>query len=81
MKNRFIKWFLPVLWEGALLCIVLTGCGNYLRGQEIRNELEERIAYANAPSYNIKIDYPLNTGLIRSPAGGEISNRYFFSCL
>ncbi|MBR5401194.1 MAG: fibronectin type III domain-containing protein [Treponema sp.] len=75
MKNRFLKWFLPVLWEGALLCIVLTGCGNYLRGQEIRNELEERIAYANAPSYNIKIDYPLNTGLIRSPAGGEISKK------
>ena len=43
------KWIFGVL-GGALLCIVLASCENFIRGAETKRQLEDAIAYANAKS-------------------------------
>ncbi|MBR5401196.1 MAG: fibronectin type III domain-containing protein [Treponema sp.] len=60
---------------GALLLILLTGCENFLKGPQIKNELEERIAYANAKSYLIVVQADKGSGDIRKPIGGEVSKK------
>lgn len=74
MQKRFFKTLLTIL-EGAFLCIALSGCNNFLNALSTKQEIERSITYANSPSYTIKIDYPANTGVIKSPAGGETSKK------
>ena len=54
---------------------IFTSCENFLDGAEIKEEIESQIAYANAPAYIIRVDCPENSGIIKSPAGGEISKK------
>lgn len=49
--------------------LVCSSCENFLKGTETKKQLEERIAYANAPSYEIRVDSK-SRGVINSPAGG-----------
>ncbi len=74
MKNRLSKLIISIL-EGAFLCILLSGCNNFLTASTTKQEIESAISYANASSYTIKVDYPTNTGVIKSPAGGEVSKK------
>ena len=53
----------------------LLGCENFLTATKTKQEIESAISYANASSYVIKVDYPANTGVIKSPAGGEVSKK------
>ncbi len=46
----------PVCWGGVFVCIVLTGCENFLSGGRIKEQIEEQIDYANAPSYEIRME-------------------------
>lgn len=54
---------------------MLLGCENFLTATKTKQEIESAISYANASSYVIKVDYPANTGVIKSPAGGEVSKK------
>lgn len=61
---------------GALLILAgTTSCENFLKGQKIREEIEDSIAYANAPEYTITIDYPESCGAVKAPAGGEAKKK------
>ena len=61
----------------ALLIIplLLISCNNFLKGAETAKEIENAVAYANAPSYTISIDYPSGKGVMKSPAGGEVQKK------
>ncbi|MEE3314835.1 MAG: hypothetical protein VZR56_11845 [Treponema sp.] len=54
---------------------IFTSCENFLDGAEIKEKIESQIAYANAPAYTIRVDCPENSGIIKSPTGGEISKK------
>ncbi len=54
---------------------MLTSCQNFLNGKEIKEEIENQIAYANAPSYKITVEAPKGTGATRLPAGGEVEKK------
>lgn len=54
---------------------MLAGCDNFLEGADVKAQIEDAIAYNNAQSYTIKIDYPESSGVIRSPAGGVVSKK------
>ena len=60
-----------------LLCFafVFTSCENFFKGENVRQQLEDRIAYANAPSYKITIDYPGAWGTIKAPVGGQTEKK------
>lgn len=47
MKKSFSKNLTTLLW-GAVICIVFTSCENFMKGDIIRKEIEEAIAYNNA---------------------------------
>lgn len=66
-KNKFILVFLCILTVGLLI-----SCENFLKGAQVKSEIEAAIAYANAPSYTIMVDYPGNIGTVKSPAGGVV---------
>ena len=46
----------------------LTSCENFFNGSELRAEIENHVAYANALAYTIRVDYPENSGIVKSPA-------------
>ena len=59
---------------GLFICIALfsiSSCKNFFNGAGTAAEIQSAIAYANAPSYTISIDYPSGKGVMKSPAGGE----------
>ena len=60
-----------------ILCTVflLTSCQNFLKGADVKNELERIIEYNNAPSYTIRVDSEKNRGVVKSPAGGEAQKK------
>ena len=53
----------------------LTSCENFFNGSELRAEIENQVAYANASAYTVYVDYSENSGIIKSPAGGEVSKK------
>ncbi len=71
MKSRFLK----ILGIGFCLLITFSSCDNFLIGAETRLQLEKAIAYNNAPSYTLYVDCPESSGVIRSPAGGEVNKK------
>ena len=71
MKSRFLKF----LGIGFCLLITFSSCDNFLNGAETRLQLEKAIAYNNAPSYTLYVDCPESSGVIRSPAGGEVDKK------
>ena len=58
-----------------LLLVFFTSCENFNNGSKIKKEIEDSIAYNNYPFYKIGFDYPESTGVMRSPAGNEISKK------
>ena len=59
----------------SILSLSLTSCKGFLNSAETAKQIEDAVAYANAPSYTISIDYPSGKGVIRSPAGGEVQKK------
>ena len=59
----------------SLCLLLLSSCDNFLEGADVKAQIEDAIAYNNATSYKIKIDYPESSGVIRSPAGGVVSKK------
>ena len=55
--------------------MLLSSCHNFLKSGEVRDEIEAAISYANATTYPISVDYNGNTGVVKSPAGGEVSKK------
>ncbi|MCR4901106.1 MAG: fibronectin type III domain-containing protein [Treponema sp.] len=71
------KYSFLFLIRGALLLIpvvTLALCQNFLKGTDTKNELEKRITYANAPSYEIRVDSN-SRGVVKSPAGGIVEKK------
>ena len=54
-----------------ILGLSLISCDNFLKGSDTQKQLEKQIAYANAPSYLIKVTFQEGTGSIAKPASGE----------
>ena len=48
---------------------------NFLKGAQVKSEIEAAIAYANAPSYTITVDSGDNSGVVKNPAGGETAKK------
>ncbi len=62
MTSSFKKSLYTIL-GGALICIaVLTSCENFLRGGEIKQEIEDAIAYNNAKEISVLIQPEEGTG-------------------
>ena len=63
------------LFLGICLLVILTSCKDFLNGADVKALIEESIAYANAPSYKITIDFPESCGVIRSTDGNKFNKK------
>ena len=64
-----------ILLISLTLGLSLISCNNFLKAEEVKNDIENQITYANAESYLIKVDYTRNTGIVKSPAGAETEKK------
>lgn len=69
MKKASLYLFLAILFIGG----IFTSCDNFLKAEELKNQIEAQIAYANAATYTITVNYDSNEGQLRKPAWGEVS--------
>ena len=69
MKKASLYLFLAILFIGG----IFTSCDNFLKAEELKNQIEAQIEYANAPSYTVTVNYDSEEGRLRKPAWGEIS--------
>ena len=62
---------------GASFCIVIlfAACKNFLNAKETKSQIDAAIAYANSSEYTIYIKYSGKNGVVKSPAGSEISKK------
>lgn len=67
--------YLCIVFTLSILSLSLISCKDFLNSAETVKQIEDAVAYANAPSYTISIDYPSGKGVIRSPAGGEVQKK------
>ncbi len=51
--------------NGAILCLAFTGCKNFIQGEGVKKQIEERIAYANATPYEISVEEEKGTGAVK----------------
>ena len=79
MKNLYSRKSLlkMAILGGASFCIVIlfAACKNFLNAKETKSEIEKSIEYANASTYPIYIKYSGSNGIVKSPAGDEISKK------
>lgn len=68
-------------WGGyvsiALFAItsLFTSCDSFLESQTVKNQIEQHIAYANAPSYKILVQANDEDGTIKKPITGELTQK------
>ncbi|MBR0125719.1 MAG: hypothetical protein IJM03_10255 [Treponema sp.] len=83
-KSASLKKACSLVGGGLYLCIVLiltgislliTSCSNFLNGAETAKQIQDAVAYANAPAFTISVDYPSGNGVVKSPAGGEVQKK------
>ena len=73
MKRFFGQIFtsLVLLAAGVAVVAGFTSCENFLKAQEVKQQVEEAIAYNNAKPYLIKVTSVEGTGTVSKPAAGE----------
>ena len=67
-----------IILGGALLVIVLslfTSCENFLKADEVSQQIQAAIEYNNAPAYTIQFNSEQGSGVIKSPVGTEVSKK------
>ncbi|MBR5400507.1 MAG: SUMF1/EgtB/PvdO family nonheme iron enzyme [Treponema sp.] len=55
--------------------VLFTGCDNFLKGTKVRDELDRIIAYNNAKSYTILVTADKDSGQIKKPISGELTQK------
>ncbi|MBP5175359.1 MAG: hypothetical protein ILP07_05555, partial [Treponema sp.] len=75
MKRLNVFLLTTILLTGGGLAAFFTSCQNFLDGKEIKDEIENQIAYANAQAYTIRVEAPESSGVVKSPAGGAVSKK------
>ena len=71
IKSNQIKSNSIILLFSLILGLSFTSCNNFFKAGEVKDEIEQHIAYANASSYLIKVTFQEGTGSIAKPASGE----------
>lgn len=69
MKVIKKAYSLTKVWGGVFCIVVLslfTACENFLSGSNLKEHLDKDIAYAKAPSYEIRVECAEGTGTIKS---------------
>lgn len=63
-KKTSLKTLVTAILGGAFFCIALTGCENFLKGSDLKNELERTINYNNAKDVNVLISCKEDMGSV-----------------
>ena len=69
MEKKFINCFKVIL--SCLALFSITACNNFIKGNEIADQIRTSIDYANSSSYLVKVAYKEGTGNVIKPASGE----------
>ena len=74
-SKKSIKTTALLLSLITLAATFFTSCSNFLKGQEVKNEIESIIEYNNAPSYTINVEAIKGSGTIKTPVTGEVTKK------
>ena len=69
MEKKFINCFKVIL--SCLALFSITACNNFIKGDEIADQIKAAIDYANSSEHLIKVSYQEGTGNVIKPASGE----------
>ncbi len=55
MNNKYLTFFRSLLFSGFIIVVLtfLTGCENFLKGNDVKSQLEDLIAYENALTHQL----------------------------
>ena len=73
--------FKKILSKSAFLTILLsvviafTACENFMKGNDVKEEIVSAIEYNNAESYEINVEAKKGSGTIKTPASGEVTKK------
>ena len=68
------KLFVSIFLFISIL-LTFTACENFLQGEDVKEEITKTIEYNNAPSYTINVEALKGTGVIKTPATGEVEKK------
>ena len=71
LRNSFVK--LSALF--ILSVFSFTACDNFLQGEDVKKDIIDAIEYNNAKPYTIKLKADKESGVIKTPAGDEVSKK------
>lgn len=77
-NNRLVQSPFKFLFISFILIIPVlffTACENFLQGEDVKDEITKTIEYNNAPSYTINVEALKGTGVIKTPATGEVEKK------
>ena len=71
LRKGFVK--LSALF--ILSVFSFTACDNFLQGEDVKKDIIDAIEYNNAKPYTIKLKADKESGVIKTPAGDEVSKK------
>lgn len=63
-KNKSLTKTLLCVLAFTFFSLLFIGCDNFLKGEAVKNDILDSIAYNNAPSYQIRVECEKTDGLI-----------------
>ena len=79
MKTKLsLKSVLTTILGGAIICIVLLSCENFLNAGKVSDEIKEAIAYNNAKSVNVSIECKEDMGIVFPQLSYQVKVGYDF---
>ena len=75
LRSRFPLKYLAYSFVLITTLFTFLSCENFLQGEDVKEEITKTIEYNNAPSYTINVEAETNSGIVKTPATGEISKK------
>ena len=75
MRKQIKSNNIILLFSLLFFTVLFSGCDNFFKGSQTRKELERIIAYNNAKSYTILVTADKDSGQIKKPITGELTQK------
>ena len=75
VSKKFFQTVSIILSLTVFATIAFTSCENFLKGEQVKDEIVSVINYNNSPSYTINVEAKTGDGVVKSPATGEVEKK------
>ena len=78
MRNHVLlefKKFISIFCISTATLFIFTGCENFLKSEEVKQEFISAVDYNNAPTYTIHVTEIKGSGQVKTPVSGEVAKK------